>query len=136
MLVDLKGLRVGPVIPVSDLATSLEFYDGVLGLTGEAAPGGYELRAGAGTKLFLLTDTDYAGQAEWPLAAFEATDLSSVIDDLHRRGVRLEIMGTDDPYPTDERGIADLGDVLIAWFRDPDNQVFSVFQRKTPTSTS
>jgi len=38
------------------------------------------------------------------------------------------MMDDDDPYQTDERGIADLGPMLIAWFRDPDNQVISVFQ--------
>ena len=127
---------MGPVIPVSNLSASRDFYEGMLGLTGQEVPGGYELRAGGDTKVFLLTDTDYAGQAEWPLASFETTDLSSVVDDLESRGVQLEIMGPDDPYPTDERGIADLGGVLIAWFRDPDNQVFSVFQRTTPTPTS
>ena len=45
-----------------------------------------------------------------------------------RRTVELEMMDDDDPYQTDERGIADLGPMLIAWFRDPDNQVISVFQ--------
>lgn len=38
------------------------------------------------------------------------------------------MMGDDDPYQTDERGIADPESMLIAWFRDPDNQVISVFQ--------
>jgi hypothetical protein len=28
-----------------------------------------------------------------------------------------------------ERGIVDLEDVRIAWFRDPGNQVFSIFER-------
>jgi hypothetical protein len=37
-------------------------------------------------------------------------------------------MGEGIPYQTDERGIADLGEILIAWFRDPDRQVISVFQ--------
>jgi hypothetical protein len=37
-------------------------------------------------------------------------------------------MGDRDPFQTDERGIADLGDIMIAWFRDPDHQVISVFQ--------
>jgi len=32
--------------------------------------------------------------------------------------VGLEMMDDDDPYQTDERGIADLGPMLIAWFRD------------------
>ena len=47
-----------------------------------------------------------------------------------RRPDDLLSMGDGDPYRTDERGIADLGDVLIAWFRDPDDQVISVFQLK------
>ena len=121
---------MGAVIPVSDLAASREFYEGALGLAGEPAPGGYRLRAGDGTVIFLLAGTSYAGQAEWPLASFESSDLAESVSDLKRRGVQLLVMGDDDPYPTDERGIADLGDILIAWFRDPDNQVISVFQLK------
>jgi hypothetical protein len=42
--------------------------------------------------------------------------------------VQLASMGEGDPYETDERGIADLGDLRIAWFRDPDGQVISVFE--------
>jgi len=126
----LETLNVGPVIPVSDMAASRSFYEGMLGLQGEAAPGGYALRAGGDTRIFLLDGTDYAGRAEWPLASFQTDDLAAAVEDLRERGVRLEIMGDGDPYRTDERGIADLGDVLIAWFRDPDDQVISVFQLK------
>jgi catechol 2,3-dioxygenase-like lactoylglutathione lyase family enzyme len=126
----LEALNVGPVIPVSDMAASRSFYEGMLGLHGEAAPGGYALRAGGDTRIFLLDGTDYAGRAEWPLASFQTDDLAAAVEDLRGRGVRLEIMGDGDPYRTDERGIADLGDMLIAWFRDPDDQVISVFQLK------
>jgi len=111
----LEALNVGPVIPVSDMAASRSFYEGMLGLQGEAAPGVYALRAGGDTRIFLLDGTDYAGRAEWPLASFQTDDLAAAVED---------------PYRTDERGIADLGDMLIAWFRDPDNQVISVFQLK------
>jgi catechol 2,3-dioxygenase-like lactoylglutathione lyase family enzyme len=107
---------------------SRAFYEGTLGLTGEPAPGGYALRAGGGTRLFLLDVASYAGQADWPLASFQTDDIAATVDDLSERGVQLEIMGDGDPYETDERGIADLGDMLIAWFRDPDRQVISVFQ--------
>ena len=124
----LETLNVGPVIPVSDMAASRACYEGMLGLQGEAAPGGYALRAGGDTRIFLLDGTDYAGRAEWPLASFQTDDLAAAVEDLRERGVRLEIMGDGDPYRTDERGIADLGDMLIAWFRDPDGQVISVLQ--------
>jgi hypothetical protein len=62
------------------------------------------------------------------LASFQSDDLAATVGDLERRGVQLAIMGEGDPYETDERGIADLGDLRIAWFRDPDGQVISVFE--------
>jgi catechol 2,3-dioxygenase-like lactoylglutathione lyase family enzyme len=124
----LEALKVGPVIPVSDLGAARAFYEDTLGLEGEPAPGGRVLRAGGDTRLFLLEGTDYAGQAAWPLASFQSDDLAATLDDLRARGVALEIMGAGDPFETDERGIADLGEILIAWFRDPDDQVIAVFQ--------
>jgi catechol 2,3-dioxygenase-like lactoylglutathione lyase family enzyme len=131
---NVHSLNVGPVIPVSDMDASRAFYEGTLGLAGEPAPGGYVLRAGGDTRVYLLDVAQYAGQADWPLASFETDDLAATVADLERRGVQLEIMGEGDPYETDERGIADLGDMLIAWFRDPDDQVIAVFQRTSGSS--
>ena len=128
----LRSLNVGAIVPVSDMEASRAFYEGTLGLDGEPALGGYALRAGGTTRLFLLDVAAYAGRADWPLASFETDDLAATVADLAGRGVELEIMGDGDPYETDERGIADLGDMLIAWFRDPDNQVISVFQMTRP----
>ena len=125
---ELHTLHVGAIVPISDMDVSRAFYEGTLGLEGEPAPGGYALRAGGGTRLFLLDVASYAGRADWPLASFQTEDLAATVSDLAARGVQLEIMGDGDPYRTDERGIADLGDMLIAWFRDPDGQVISVFQ--------
>ena len=130
--VQLRYLDVGAIVPVSDLAASRAFYEGALGLDGEPAPGGYVLRAGGTTRIYLLDVASYAGQAGWPLASFETDDLAATAADLVSRGVQLEVMGDGDPYRTDERGIADLGDMLIAWFRDPDGQVLSVFQLTGP----
>jgi hypothetical protein len=31
-------------------------------------------------------------------------------------------------YKTDDRGIADMPGIRIAWIRDPDNQVISLFE--------
>ena len=124
----LRSLNVGAIVPVSDMEASRAFYEGTLGLDGEPAPGGYALRAGGTTRLFLLDVAAYAGQADWPLASFQTDDLAATVADLAARGVQLEIMGDGDPYETDTRGIADLGDMQIAWFRDPDGQVISVFQ--------
>jgi catechol 2,3-dioxygenase-like lactoylglutathione lyase family enzyme len=126
-VVSLDNLNVGPVIPVSDLDASLEFYEGALGLSGEHVPGGYALDCGGDTRIFLLTGTGYAGRAEWPLASFATDRLEAVIDDLRSSGVAMEVF-TDGEFRTDERGIADLDGIRIAWIRDPDNQVISIFE--------
>ena len=122
------SLRVGPVIPVSDLEASRSFYESKLGLRGEPAPGGWVLYAGGDTRLFLLDVAQYAGRAEWPLASFRTDDLDRTVAELTESGVELIRMGDGDPYRTDDRGIAELEDMRIAWFRDPDNQVVSVFE--------
>lgn len=121
-------LPVATVIPVSDVARSRAFYEETLGLAGEPVPGGHLVRAGGGTRLYLMGHTGYAGQAGWPLASIQTHDLPATVADLQRRGVILEVMDGDPPWRTDERGIADFGSTLIAWFRDPDGQVISVVQ--------
>jgi catechol 2,3-dioxygenase-like lactoylglutathione lyase family enzyme len=119
--------NVAPVIPVSDLERSLAFYEGRLGLSGEPAPGGHLLHASGDTRIYLLTGTDYAGIAEWPLASFAVDDLARVVADLERNGVS-PIQFEEGYQKTDERGIADLGELLIAWITDPDGQVISIFE--------
>ena len=123
----LSELPVGPVIPVRDLDRARGFYEDTLGLPGEPAPAGHRLRCGGETVIYLLPSTDYPGTAAWPIASFLADDLRAVTTDLQRRGVRL--MAFDDgPNQTDADGIADLGELLIAWLRDPDDNIISLFQ--------
>ena len=99
----------------------------MLGLSGEPVPGGYLLRCGGGTRIFLLTGTDYAGLADWPLASFEADGLEAVVDGLLAAGVVMERFEQGE-YATDERGIANMDGVRIAWTRDPDAQVLAIFE--------
>jgi len=58
--------------------------------------------------------TDYAGQAEWPLASFQPDEPAATVSGIRSREVEFEIMAKDHSCETDERGIADVGDVLIA----------------------
>jgi|SRR5687767_12400014 len=120
-------LPLGPVIPVSDIDCSRRFYEKQLGFVGNYAPGGYALRGGDHNVLFLLTGTSYPGQAEWPLASFRTDDLAATVAELNARGVALEQIH-DDFAQTDARGIAQMEGMLIAWVRDPDDQVLSFFQ--------
>jgi len=123
-------LNVGPIIPVSDMKRSRKFYEEVLGFPGEPVPGGYALHCGGDTGAYLLDEASYAGKAEWPLASFRTENLELTVAELKSRGVELENI-PDGEMKTDERGIAEMDGVSIAWIRDPDRQVLSFFQ---PTS--
>jgi hypothetical protein len=58
-------------------------------------------------------------------------DLERVVDELSSRGVTFERY--DDPaLETDERGIHELGDGRVAWFKDPDGNTFAVERAGTP----
>ena len=131
-MLDFRDLSVAPIIPVSDLERSLAFYTGTLGIPGGEVPGGYALFCGGGSILFLLSGTDYAGIAEWPVATFETDRLDDILDLLSDREVPLDSIPAG-PQRTDARGIAHLGTTRIVWMRDPDGHVISVFEPVVPT---
>ena len=118
---------VGPVIAVSDLARAREFYEGRLGLGGEATPGGWLARADGGTVCYLLEGVSDAGSASWPVASFLVDDVRATVRALRARGVPF--LGPDDiPFDLDEDGIStDDSGMAVAWMRDPDGSVLTVF---------
>ena len=61
------------------------------------------------------------------LASFATDRLEAVVDDLRAHGVRPEEL-SEGAFRTDERGIADMDGIRIAWIRDPDDQVISIFE--------
>jgi catechol 2,3-dioxygenase-like lactoylglutathione lyase family enzyme len=75
-------MHVGPVIAVSDLSRAREFYEGALGLAGAETPGGWPVRADAGTVIYLLPDVPDAGSASWPVASYRVGDLRTTVRSL------------------------------------------------------
>ena len=59
------------------------------------------------------------------------SDLEEVVDALRSNGVIFERY--DDPALTaDEKGIHELGDGRVAWFKDPDGNTFALEQQILP----
>jgi hypothetical protein len=85
------------------------------------------VQCGGDSRIFLLTGTSYAGRADWPLASFATDRLEAVVDDLRAHGVPPEGL-SEGAFRTDGRGIADMDGIRIAWIRDPDDQVISIFE--------
>jgi hypothetical protein len=65
-----------------------------------------------------------AGTSGATLAAWVVDDVEATVDELTAEGVTFEQYG--EPFDTDEKGIARLGDQAIAWFKDPDGNILAI----------
>ncbi len=120
-------MHVGPIIAVTDLARARQFYEQALGLDGHETPGGWVVSADEGTVIYLLPEVADAGTASWPVASFRVTDVREKVRDLRSRGVPF-LTAADVPFDLDDDGISVTDDLRVAWMRDPDGSILTVFQ--------
>jgi catechol 2,3-dioxygenase-like lactoylglutathione lyase family enzyme len=124
----LEQARIAAVVPVSDVEAAIRFYGGTLGLPLEARRDDLpenreaEFRLGNGT-LFVYESVG-AGKSRHTVAAFRVDDIDAEVRELRERGVVFE--DYDLPDLKTEDGIASVGDVRAAWFKDPDGNVLAV----------
>ncbi|MGH2763867.1 MAG: VOC family protein [Thermoleophilaceae bacterium] len=126
----LSAYTVRTSIAVSDMARARAFYEGKLGLSaGEDQAGESRIYAcGGDTSLHVYVSPAHAGKAAATVATWYVADLEQVVDELSANGVIFERY--DDPaLMTDEKGIHELGDGRVAWFKDPDGNTFAVEQQ-------
>jgi catechol 2,3-dioxygenase-like lactoylglutathione lyase family enzyme len=125
----LRDARVEPAVPVSDMAKAKEFYEGKLGLSGgrPIGDGGITYPCGAGREIHIYPSPANAGKSSGTIAAWEVEDLEKTVDELTANGVSFAQVDSD-RRKTNEKGIAELGDDRIAWFKDPDGNVHAVAQ--------
>lgn len=121
----LAEATVGAAIAVTDMARAIEFYEGKLGLrsNGDDPDGGrtYECAGGTSVHVFPSPNASASGAT---VAGFVVDDVEALIDELSARGVTPEQYG--DPFNTDDKGLARMGDFVGAWVKDPDGNVLSI----------
>jgi catechol 2,3-dioxygenase-like lactoylglutathione lyase family enzyme len=125
----MSSYRVRPSIAVSDIREATEFYERKLGLSaGEEQPDESRIYGcGGDTGLHVYTSSASAGKAPATLATWYVEDLEQVVDELGANGVTFERY--DDPaLKVDEKGIHQLADGRVAWFKDPDGNTFALEQ--------
>jgi catechol 2,3-dioxygenase-like lactoylglutathione lyase family enzyme len=126
----LNDARVMPTIAVSDMGKAKEFYEGKLGLTGgeEQPDGGTQYPCGGGSVIHVYPSPANAGKSGATLASFEVDDVENRVNELASAGVSFEQYDLEE-IKTDDKGIASLGEDQVAWFKDPDGNVMSVWHR-------
>jgi catechol 2,3-dioxygenase-like lactoylglutathione lyase family enzyme len=122
----LSDSRVEPTIAVSDMDRAKEFYEGKLGLSGgdDQGDGGHTYPCADGTRIHVYPSPDNAGKSSATLAGFLVADVEGTVDELTAKGVTFEQYG--EPFNTNEKGIARLGDIEVAWFKDPDGNIMAI----------
>jgi catechol 2,3-dioxygenase-like lactoylglutathione lyase family enzyme len=125
----LSESRVEATIPVSDMAKAKSFYEGKLGLSGgdDQPDGGHTYPCGDGTALHVYPSPDNAGKSGATLAGWLVEDVEGTVEELTADGVTFEQYG--EPFNTDEKGIARLGDSAVAWLKDPDGNILAIGSR-------
>jgi catechol 2,3-dioxygenase-like lactoylglutathione lyase family enzyme len=113
---------------VPDIQQAKQFYGETLGLEVVETPEGLELHLAGGTAVFIYPSDNYTAPKHTVLN-FQVEDIESAVDELNKRGVRMEQYDLPD-IKTDERGIfrGDRGPRAIAWFKDPADHVLSVLE--------
>ena len=126
----LANARIAAIVPVSSVDRAVEFYEGLLGLDVVARrddlPQNPEAEFSAGEGGLLAYESVAAGQSRGTLAGFRVDDIDAAVTALRERGVTFEEYDTPDLKT--ENGIASVGDVRAAWFKDPDGNILAVEQ--------
>ena len=127
----LGNARIAAIVPVSDLERAVEFYGTTLGLRivdqNADLPDNPEAVFEAGDGVLFVYKSAAAGEGRATVAGFVVTDLDAAMAGMRERGVTFE--DYDFPGLKTENGVADLGSVRAAWFKDPDGNILAVEQR-------
>jgi catechol 2,3-dioxygenase-like lactoylglutathione lyase family enzyme len=118
--------RVGAAIAVADMGRAVEFYEGKLGLrsSGDDPDGGRTYECAGGTNLHVFP-SPHARASGATVAGWIVDDVEGTIDELIANGVTPE-QYSEDPFATDEKGLARMGDDVAAWIKDPDGNVLAI----------
>lgn len=125
----LTNSTVTTTVVATDLERAKDFYENKLGLKADPSmndENGVLYQAGNGTSLYVYKRTN-PPVADHTLASFKVANLEAEINELSQKGISFEHY--DMPgLKTDERGIAVMGPVKSAWFKDPDGNILALLQ--------
>jgi catechol 2,3-dioxygenase-like lactoylglutathione lyase family enzyme len=125
----LGGFPLAAILPVVDLERAKRFYGETLGLKQleELQTGEVLYQAGAGTMLSIYRRGPT--KADHTAVGFMVDDLNKVMSHLRSKGVRFEEYDIPEMGLKTVNGVASFGNDKGAWFKDPDGNILSIFQR-------
>lgn len=115
-------------VAVKDLEIAKKFYENILGLKQEDAEGEEAIVFRSGTSRVIVYRSQYAGtnratEVTWMVGE----DIADIVRGLKAKGVSFEHY--DMPGINREGDLHILGDMKVAWFKDPDGNILNIASR-------
>ena len=117
-------------VPVKNLEAARKFYEQTLGLTKVMENEEVLTFRSGGSKLFVYRSS-YAGTNKATAVTWVSEDVEEIVKTLRSRGVTFEHY--DLPNMSRQGDLHVAGTMRVAWFKDPDGNIFSVV---TPPNTA
>ena len=124
----LKNAMVAPSVPAVDLKRARKFYEGTLGLKVmmEDPSPGIMFEAGKGTGIYVYQRA--ATKADHTVASFMVDNIEAEVKDLKAKGVKFEEYNIPSMGIKTVNGIATMGKMKGAWFKDSEGNILNVGQ--------
>jgi len=116
-------------IAVKNLAAAKKFYEGTLGLKQIDAEGDEVVTYQSGKSRINVYRSQYAGTNKATAVTWPVDDVESEVRELKSKGVTFEHYDLPELKLKGDVHVADDADLKVAWFKDPDGNIFSIVNR-------
>jgi catechol 2,3-dioxygenase-like lactoylglutathione lyase family enzyme len=125
----LSGIDAMASIAVKDLAVAKAFYGETLGLTPVDSEGDEAITFSSGASKFVVYRSEFAGSNKATAMMWDVSggDIEKIAKGLKGKNVTFEHY--DLPEGKHEGDLHVFGPVKVAWFKDPDGNILSLFSR-------
>ena len=112
-------------LAVKDIAAARRFYEGTLGLAQVDAEGDEVVVYGSGNTRINVYRSEFAGTNQATAVTWQVgADIERLVAALKAKGVRFEHY--DMPDTKLEGDLHVMGDMKVAWFKDPDGNILNL----------
>ena len=122
----ISKLTAVATLPAANIERARKYYSEKLGLTPEMVQPDGSLFYKCKDSAFLVYPSQYAGTAKSTAVGFQTDDIEREMKELHSKGVVFEEY--DMPGLKTVHGVATMGNVKAAWFKDSEGNILAIDQ--------
>jgi len=118
-----------PTVAVKNLAAAKKFYEGTLGLKQIDAAGDEVAVYQNGDTRLNVYRSQFAGTNKATAVTWAVDDVEREVSELKSKGVAFEHYNMPELKLQGDVHVAKDADMKVAWFKDPDGNIFSIVNR-------